>query len=232
MKFHRFHRKQGGERVTNEGVANMNILELFSGTKSFSALAEERGHRTFTVDIDPKYDPDLVADIEFLKVYEIPKRHYHFIWISPDCSTFSVAGFQAHKRNTNHQSEKANKADRTIQHAIELVDMLEPEYFIFENPMGLLRKMPYMQRFRRYFVTYCQYGFDRMKPTDLFGRLPSAFVPKSCKNGDRCHVRSPRGSRTGTQGRHLEEKFKVPRALCEDILIKVEDAILTQERAP
>ena len=30
----------------------MKILELFCGTKSFTKVAEERGHQTFTVDID------------------------------------------------------------------------------------------------------------------------------------------------------------------------------------
>jgi len=41
----------------------MNTLELFSGTKSFSKVAKELGHFTFTVDIDSKLEPDFVCDI-------------------------------------------------------------------------------------------------------------------------------------------------------------------------
>lgn len=52
----------------------------------------------------------------------------------------------------------------------------------------------------RHTVTYCQYGDDRMKPTDLWTNLD--WTPRrACKNGDSCHVSAPRGARTGTQGR-------------------------------
>ena len=52
----------------------------------------------------------------------------------------------------------------------------------------------------RYTVTYCQYGDNRMKPTDIWTNHPCPKFKPPCKNGDPCHVSAPRGSQTGTQG--------------------------------
>jgi len=41
----------------------MKILELFSGTESFSKVARERGHECLTVDNNPLFDADLTMDI-------------------------------------------------------------------------------------------------------------------------------------------------------------------------
>ena len=110
---------------------------------------------------------------------------------------------------------------------------MNPKFWIIENPMGLLRKMSYMQKIKRVLVTYCQYQEEhipihkrRMKPTDLFGRLPEGFIPKSCKNGSSCHVRAPRGSRTGTQGLNKIDNAIIPRLLCEDIILNIEKELI------
>ena len=69
-------------------------------------------------------------------------------------------------------------------------------------------------------ATYCQYGDTRMKPTDLFNNF--GYIAKSCNNGDSCHVRSPRGSKTGTQGEKSSElRGKIPFLLCEEILEEI-----------
>ena len=41
----------------------MKTLELFSGTKSFSKVAKEFGHKTLTVDFDQELMPDIVDNI-------------------------------------------------------------------------------------------------------------------------------------------------------------------------
>ena len=70
----------------------------------------------------------------------------------------------------------------------------------------------------RYTVCYCQYGFDRMKPTDIWTNKKD-FVPKMCKNNNpECnHIRAPRGSQTGTQGRTIYEKYSIPKNLILDL---------------
>ena len=43
----------------------MKTVELFSGTKSFSKIAEKLGHETFTVDNNDKLLPDYIADLQY-----------------------------------------------------------------------------------------------------------------------------------------------------------------------
>lgn len=47
-----------------------------------------------------------------------------------------------------------------------------------------------------------------------------------CKNGDPCHVSSPRGSRTGTQGlKGAKERSVIPQKLCEHIVDICEEGL-------
>lgn len=79
--------------------------------------------------------------------------------------------------------------------------------------------MSWMQELPRYTVTYCQYGEERMKPTDLWCNHPDPKFKPPCKNGDKCHVSAPRGSRTGTQGiKGSVDRSRIPKELCEHIV--------------
>ncbi len=59
----------------------------------------------------------------------------------------------------------------------------------------------------------------RMKPTDIWTNHPNpSFIPP-CKNGDKCHVSAPRGSKTGTQGINgARDRSVIPNLLCEHIV--------------
>ena len=88
-----------------------------------------------------------------------------------------------------------------------------------------MRNMVWMRNLPRYTVTYCKYELDkpveqrRMKPTDIWTNHPNPnFIPH-CKNGDPCHAKAPRGSRTGTQGiKGSKARSVIPAALCEHIV--------------
>ena len=76
-----------------------------------------------------------------------------------------------------------------------------------------------MQNLPRYTISYCQYGDDRMKPTDIWTNNIFWNPRPMCKNGEACHDEAPRGSRTGTQGLpNAYERSKIPRLLCYEIL--------------
>jgi len=197
----------------------MRVLELFSGTASFSKVAKEYfGYEVFTVEIDPSFEPDLCVDIEALSVFKIPFVP-NIIWASPPCTTYSVASFPAGHRNRGSPiSEDAKKADRLVMKTLQIIKQFSPEYWIIENPTALMRKMPFMQGLPMVTVTYCQYGTTNMKKTDLFGRLPASFNPRQCKNGDTCHQEARRGAKTGTQGLDKRDRSRVPFKLCWEIL--------------
>ncbi len=108
---------------------------------------------------------------------------------------------------------------------ITAVDVMKMKYdgrhvlWFIENPRGAMRKMPWIEDYPRYTVTYCQYGETRQKPTDIWTNHPFPQFKPPCKAGDPCHERAPRGSRTGTQG--IDGKLnraKLPLQLCEHIV--------------
>ena len=76
-----------------------------------------------------------------------------------------------------------------------------------------------MQDIPRHTVTYCQYGLDYMKPTDIFTNHPNPKFKPPCKNGSPCHQAAPRGSRTGLQGvKGSKDRSVIPQELCEHIV--------------
>lgn len=205
----------------------MKILELFAGSRCIGKMAERLGHSVFSVDWENYPGIHLSKDIEFLEPKDIPFIPDH-IHASFDCTTYSIAACSTHRTNSiEPKSDYAIKCDRVNQKVIALLDYyktINPNItYSFENPRGMLRKMPFMQRFIRHTVWYCQYGDDRAKPTDIWTDLN--WTPKPvCHNGNKnCHHQpAPRGSKTGTQGRKGSyERSKIPEQLCFELMRSV-----------
>ena len=206
----------------------MKVLELFAGTRSIGKAFEEKGHEVFSVEWDKDFENiDLYADIGTVTAEEILEKFGRpdVIWASPDCSTFSIAAISHHRRrdpetgNLDPVSDYAKFCDRVDTHVIELIRELNPKYYFIENPRGGMRKMNFMKGLPRFTVTYCQYGDTRMKPTDIWTNHPNPKFKPMCKIGDPCHVRAPRGAKTGTQGlKGSKERSVIPAELCRHIV--------------
>lgn len=200
----------------------MRVLELFAGSRSIGKAAEELGMEVFSTDIEQFGDIDLVTDILKLQVRDIPWGP-DVIWASPPCTGFSVASIGAHwtggKGAYIPKSETSRLGIKLLERTLDIIEELKPRYFFIENPRGVMRKMPQLVDLDRHTVTYCQYGDARMKPTDIWTNCDTWNPKTKCKNGDPCHVASPRGSRTGTQGlKGAYERSKIPHELCSELL--------------
>lgn len=203
------------------------LLELFAGSRSVGKVAESKGMKVFSVDWQNFENIDLAIDIEDLKASDVPFVP-NAIWASPDCTTYTIAAISTHRNGTEPKSDYAKKCDRVNQHWISLIKywlQLNPKMvFFIENPRGMLRKMPWMQEFKRHTVWYCQYGDDRAKPTDIWTNSKT-FIPKPvCHNGNvNCHhAPAPRGSKTGTQGRKGSyQRSIIPPELCDAVISSV-----------
>lgn len=200
----------------------MNVLELFAGSRSVGKAAEKLGMNVFSSDLiefEGIHYPVSVLDFDVTKVPFQPD----IIWASPPCTGFSVAAIGHHwdggKGAYIPKTDTAKLGIELVKKTIEIINHFQPTYWFIENPRGVLRKMPFMQELKRNTVTYCQYGDERMKPTDIWTNS-DVWVPRPmCKNGDPCHVAAPRGSKTGTQGRaNAYERSKIPDELCLEIL--------------
>jgi site-specific DNA-cytosine methylase len=200
----------------------MKILELFAGSRSIGKIAERMGFEVLSSDIN------YFENISYVKnILEFNPNEIDFIpdviWASPPCTAFSVASLGHHwgggDKGYIPKTESAKLGIEIAKKTIEIINFYKPKYFFIENPRGLLRKMDFMKNLPRQTISYCQYGDERMKPTDIWTNNIFWNPRPICKNGEACHDEAPRGSRTGTQGlSNAYERSKIPRLLCYEIL--------------
>jgi hypothetical protein len=201
------------------------VFDFFAGTGSSTRAFADAGDTVITFELDPQFEATETVDIMDLDAVQLVARYGwpDFVWASPPCTAFSVASIGHHWGGGAGayvpKTEAAVFNQELVRKTLQLIQVLQPRYgWLIENPRGMLRKLPMLADLPRVTVTYCQYGDDRMKPTDLWGEVPGWKPREACKNGDPCHVAAPRGSRTGTQGRAgAKERSMIPYGLGEEI---------------
>jgi len=188
----------------------MQTIELFSGNASFSRVALANGCNVATYDLSD-HAAKLVDEHTQCDILDRGVAYPNCVgvlWASPPCEGFSVAaiGKNWDKETRQPKSQTALRGLQILNRTVELIAEIRPLFWFIENPRGMMRKVidpifrQYQIDFVRHTVTYCQYGFDRMKPTDIWTNCKQWESRPPCKNGMGCHVAAPRGSRTGTQG--------------------------------
>jgi len=210
-------------------MEKMKILELECGTKSFTKVAEARGHKCFTVDIDKKFNPDLCIDIMDFTIDMLPKefRNPDIIWASPPCIQYSHA-----KRSGIRDIEGSNKI---VSKNIDIIEQLNPKYYFLENPQtGLLKFQPILNEFPFYHrpyidVSYCKYGFPYRKQTRIWTNCnvwkSRPICRKDCKfMKDGKHIVSVGNGRSKYTSKIMkkEDKYKIPPELCLEIIEAIE----------
>lgn len=217
----------------------MRVCGLFTGLAGWEKPFIMGGHQVFMTDNNPHYARylsicDDILNITPQDIIEHLGGKPHVMVLSPPCTTFSIsaAGYHWHKpekdgvvSHRKPKTEAAVKSIEIIEHCLYLIEELNPDFWIMENPRGLLRKLPQLQGINRKTVWYCQYGESNAKPTDIWGNWPEEFIPRpECSNsnhlpGKYCHHdRQPRGYEKkkamgvlnkGTQGKRGNGRISV-----------------------
>lgn len=229
----------------------MRVLDLFAGLCGWSEAFAERGHDVRSLDFDERFDVTYHADVMTFSADDLDDWRPDIVLASPPCEGFSVMNIGRNwGRATDaiipgqwHEpkSETARIGLMLVQRTRQLIDELQPRYFVIENPRAKLRKLPVMSDVERRAVWYCHYGETTAKPTDLFGVFPEAFVAeRECHNqhvrhaSDCCcrdHASAPRGSTTegsiqGVKGKDSDAvRAKVPHALSLAMCIAAETSL-------
>lgn len=177
------------------------LVELFAGTHSVSkAIKSSRIGRTYdvrllSVDIDEKFEPTVVADInrwdfeaaigEFLR----GKRRADVVVVhaSPPCTEFS--------RALTTRPRDLRAGTRNVKRALQIIDFVDPDFWFLENPAtGLLKDQPCMRRYEslRHTTCYCRWGFPYRKPTSIWTNIPDLDLPM-CNSRTPCAIKREHG---------------------------------------
>jgi len=153
----------------------MKALELFCGTKCVGKVLEEMGYEVISLDFMKKFDPTICVDIckWDYKVYK--PDEFDIIWASPECKTFSVAGYGRHRSKDNimGKTQEAEDGNKMINAMLEILDYFKPKKWFVENPRGLLKYYPGIQQQlgEPLLVWYGNYGWEFPKPTHIWSSV-------------------------------------------------------------
>lgn len=218
---------------------NRIILELFSGNGDISAAFNKLGWKTIKVDWSDDVDADFRVDVSKITVQDVIEmcgRVPDVVWASPQCTTYSIA---THKHRTLKEglvpkTETAIYDDFVNVKMWELIEGLVEngtKFYFVENPRGRMRHMNFVADKPRHTISYCSYGRDIMKPTDIWTNHPDPKFKPICKElGGNHHLTnddSQNSFNKGGKGRYLL-RGKMPDELCSHIA-KVCDNTLSNQ---
>jgi hypothetical protein len=170
------------------------MLDLCCGKKGASREFQKAGWEVTTVDINQKFSPDIIADVNNLHL-ESP-GYFDLVWASPPCTDFSKVSLPA--------SWKCNGGTHTtpemrlVLNCWRIIRYLSPRWWVIENVRGAV---PYFSLFlgepsKRVgsrilwwgdfpiFDTSAKYGKWRLPPTDdraeIRSEIPAGISKALC----------------------------------------------------
>lgn len=223
------------QKVPTNYAHPVRVLELFAGSRSFGKVCDQLGVPVFSCDIEAFPGIDHVGDFLRMRHKDLPWRPTLIVAGVP-CTSYSICGIRYHRDGTLPKSKTAEIGDRLVKKTISWAGYYGCR-FVIENPVGMLRHMPFMRGLDRRTVTYCSYGDRRMKPTDIWSNMfrnlwdqNGLELAPPCFNGNpNCHHdRQPRSyakrkemgvEKLGTTGmRNAYERSIYPPALVHAIM--------------
>ena len=208
----------------------MRLLNLFSGTDSVSKPFREAGHEVISVDIDPRFHPEICEDILQLSYCKLDTPDV--IWASPPCDQYSTARTRGPPRNLV-------LADSLVAKALEIITYFQKNnpaliWFIENGDSTLLWGREVAKDLTNFVrLDYCQYhGAGYRKRTrishcdDIIWNPRPLCDPKTCaqcvngkhlKTAQQGKQSNPKQKRDGDTC-SLDTLHGLPRELTDEIL--------------
>lgn len=190
------------------------MIELFAGSSVMASTFEREGFEVFTVDLENNgegfRDIDLEIDVMALDALQLPSEPA-VVWASPPCTAYS---FARHKDRCFGPggvplNDEADQSNLLVKKTLRIIEQLDPTYWFLENPKAYLGMQPFMQPHPFSFVSYCNYGSEMKKPTQIWGRHPIHWHPKAhCSHARHTHWHDHPKS----------ERAIIPQDLCDEIV--------------
>lgn len=137
----------------------MTVVDLGTGLGGASAAMRDRGWRVVGVDIEPRFEPDICAD---LLTWEPPAWLHgcDMVWASPTCTEFA--------RESMPWSRTGQQPSLDLVLACKrIISTIQPRYWAVENVRGAIR------HFEPVFGPYSHH----FGPFYLWSNLPPLDVP-------------------------------------------------------
>ena len=216
----------------------MTLLDLFTGTGSIAKVARDLGFEVTTLDIDPRCNPDICADIlswdPKMEMMAIEPGDFDVVWESPPCQMFSCARKCNIGREVNGEImtaerlhlEMENIGVPILQKTQEIIKFLQPTAWFIENPYT--GKMKNYIADKPYIYDYCMFGFDYRKRTAVWSNLllKSRLCDRSHLTNGKKHKMTAIGtSKTQTGqggGSSKSRRYAVPESLVRYLLTEVD----------
>jgi hypothetical protein len=109
------------------------MLDLFAGLGGASQAMRERGWEVIRVELDPRFEPEVVADIT---TWRWRGRRPDLIWASPPCTEYARMAMPW----TRAKLPEGFCPDPTlVKAAIRIIRDSRPRYWVIENVGGAVR---------------------------------------------------------------------------------------------
>ena len=193
------------------------LLEIFSGTGSIGRIFRARGWEVISVDIDPRMQPTIVADIGTFD-YRMLGGRFDAIWCSPPCTQYSIA------RSNAKTPRDLDGADMLVRRCRDIISYFQPLAWFIENPhSGMLKSRDVVSDLPSVVVDYCMYGYPYRKRTIIFtncvGQRWTVLCNHDCasSDGERHTSWAQKGNKGQGNGFSTDHLHSMPPLLCEEV---------------
>jgi len=213
----------------------MKLLEIFCGTKSISKIFEKNGWKTYTIDVNQKYNPTECIDILDFDYTKFDKNYFNHLHFSPDCTYMSQNQqtwyYRLKGRGKNQylftpeiHNKKLKNTDLLLNKIKEIIDYFNKSTFTIENP--------YHNKFNNiinrnilnypYEITdYCMYNNPIKKPTVFLNNFNLKLT--RC---DKRHTHVKYKDYCTGGGGNKNTVYQIPEKLCIEIFNQVNIATM------
>ncbi len=153
----------------------LNVLELFSGTKSVGKVCDQLGYNSVSVDLLLPADHQI--DIMDFDYKQYPKDTFDIIWASPPCTNYTPLKDCNLGRKVRGQiytkeirEKEMEEDDQLVLKTLEIIDYFDCYYWFIENPASSrMKDRDFMKDKPNYVVDYCMYSdWGYQKRTRIF----------------------------------------------------------------
>ena len=113
-------------------TAARRMVDLCCGLKGVAREFEKADWEILTVDIDPRFSPDIVADINNLHIDR--DKLVDLVWASPDCTQYSKRSLPASWKCNGGKHTEPDM--RLFLNCYRIIRYLKPRYWVIENVRG------------------------------------------------------------------------------------------------